>query len=539
MKIAATNKWLMWDKRLAFTAAIPGILFSLATVLGGMLRTHSGFQPLVWSDWLMLMVWALTYFIALYLLFSLMNHHKASEAKQENWISRISGNGFLVFLLLLICWTPVFLAFWPGHFSADSLTQFYSYYNEDPYAHHPLLHTALLGFCMMTGIDNSPEGLATNGLALYCSIQLVVVAACIAYGCWWMKRRGVPCWIRLVITCLFAFCPFYAPWTFCAQKDVLFAVLAMLFCLQLCDVWQFGMKPLRMIVFIVIAVLMMLFRNNGVYALVLLLPFAVWWAHGKRLAVGALLIVSAVLYLVINNAWIYVVDAERGSKVEILSMPLQQIARTLQQDPEAIELDEEGVLDTLYWETNIAEIYHPQISDPVKWAVDYDALDENIPSLLSLWLRMAPGHLIPYTEAFLLQNLPYILPYSDMLYRFDFTVHQIEWFPIEQHSYLPKLRSVYETYDETLSFLKIPGTHLLSDTAFFVWLCIAGFAYACYRQEQGLMMAFGFLMAIWITCLLGPVAIMRYMLSLFYTVPLLIGRLVTHEKDGGTDALEA
>lgn len=518
------------QKRLLGYASTLGTVFSAVTVSGMELKKYGAFRPFAWGNLLaglgLFALLAVVYGAALAGLFWLLDRQAAREMKKENLFGRISGNGVVVFLLLMICWIPVWLAFFPGHFSADSLTQFESYYNGDPYAHHPLIHTALLGFCMMLGIDAHPEGYATYGLALYCIVQMVLLAACVAYACSWMKRRHVPVWARLAVTLLFAIGPFYAPWPFCAQKDVLFAALVLLFCLQLADVWQFGMKPVRLVFFVIIAALMMLFRNNGVYALALLAPLAVWWGKGRRIRVGALLAGCMALYLIINTAMITLMQATEGSKVEILSIPLQQMARALQTDPQAIELDEEHVMETLYGDTNPAEIYHPQIADPVKWAVDYDALDENIPQLLKLWAKMGVGHLKPYIEAFMVQNLPYILPYSDMLYNFDMTVHQIEFFPIEQFSFFPEMRKAYMEYDETLTFMGIPGTRLLSDTAFFVWLTLIGLVYAAYRRERGLMMAFAFLLAIWVTCLLGPVALMRYMLGLFYTTPVLLAYLL-------------
>ena len=455
-----------------------------------------------------------------------MNRLAAQSPKKEGLFGRITGSWLFVFLFLLLCWVPVWLAFWPGHFPADSITQFYSYYNEDHSSHHPLLHTLLLGFCMTAGIDASPEGYATSGLALYCGIQLVLVAGCVAYGISWLKRRGAPVWSRLLATLGFGLSPFFAPWTFYSQKDVLFGVLVLVFCLQLADLYQFRCTVWRCLGFVLVAVLMMLFRNNGIYALVLLLPFAVWWMRGKRLPVVILLAVSAALYLAANAGLMTALNAESGSKVEILSTPLQQMARTLQKDPAAAELDTEDVLGTLYGDVNLPDCYDERISDPVKWPVDYDLLDENLPALLSLWARMLPAHLDTYIEAFLVQNLPYVLPGSQMYTTFDFTVEQPEWFPIETTSYLPKLRSLYETYDQTFTFAGIPGTGLLSDPAVQVWLCIIGFAFAAYRRERGLMTAFAFLLAIFVTCLLGPVAIMRYMLGLFYTVPVLLCRLL-------------
>lgn len=525
------ERWQSRDARRLGCALALGLIYAAFVTLGAEIRQNGAFLSSGWALAGRFALLSVLFAAAVWALFGLMKKQNEREAKRESLFGRVTGNGFFVFFWLLLCWIPVWLAFWPGDFSADSLTQFESYYNGEPYAHHPLLHTALLGACMMLGIDLHPEGYATYGLAIYCGVQMVLLAACVAYACHWMKRRGVPVWARTAVTLLLGLGPFYAPWPFCAQKDVLFAALAMLLCLQFADLWQLGLKPLRVIGFSVIALLMMFMRNNGVYAFLLLLPFAVGWARrGSRVRMAILMAVCAAVYLAGNNAVIEAIEAERGSKVEMLSIPLQQMARTLRDHPESAELDEDGVLETLYGDTQLAEIYHPQIADPVKWAVDYDALEETLPDLLSLWAQMGLRYPLSYLEAFLEQNLPYFLPYSDMLYHFDLTVKQIEWFPIEQHSYLPKLRSVYEQYDETLSFLGIPGTRLLSDTAFFVWLCLFGFAYAVYRREYGLMTAFGFLIAVWLTCLLGPVAIMRYLLSLFYAVPVLLARLLTPRR---------
>lgn len=533
MKDAVLQLWRGRDRRLARCTGVLGALYAFAAVVGDEMRRHGSLDGLGAMDAGRLVLYALGFGAALYALFSCLSRlTTAKKNEKESLLSRLSGNVLLVFLLLLVCWGLVWLAFWPGSFPADALTQFESYYNEEPYAHHPLIHTALLGVCMTYGIDLHPEGYATWGLAIYCGIQLVLTALGVALACGWMRRRSAPVWARLAVTLLFALCPFYAPWAFYSQKDVLFGVLALLFCLQLIDLYRDGMRPLRLAGFVINAVLMMLFRNNGVYALVLALPFAVWWAkRGKRVRMLTLLAGSMALYFAVNEGAIALLEAEKGSRVEMLSIPLQQIVRTLKEDPSAIGADEEGVMEALYPCDDPTELYHEMIADPVKWPVDYEALDEQLPSLLSLWARLGVSHLQTYSEAFLAQNLPYILPGSEMLYHFDMTVHQSEWFPIEQHSYLPKLREIYESYDRDLRFMGIPGTKLLSDTAFWVWLCMAGLGYACWQQRCGLMTAFAFLLAVWFTCLLGPVAIMRYMLALHYAVPVLWAYLL--KKDAG------
>jgi len=521
------KQWLnsLRDRRLMTCALLSSAFFALMTVLGSDLRASGALQQPFWQAALLFVFWTALYGAALSALFVLVSRASNGERKAEGWFGRVTGSFAFAFVLLILCWLPAWLAFWPGSFSPDSITQFYAYYNQDHSSHHPLLHTLLLGFCMMLGIDNHPDAYATGGLALYCGIQLVLTAGCAAYGVSWLKRRGAPVWTRIAVLLLLALNPFYASWGFYAQKDVLFGALVLVFCLQLADLWRFGWKPLRLIGFAVIAVLMMLFRNNGIYALALLLPFAIWWAKGRRIRLTALLAICMALYVAVNAGLMYVLYASEGSKVEILSIPLQQIARTLREDPSARELDEDGVLDTLFGEEDIPALYDEQIADPLKWSVDYDLLDENIPALLNLWARMGIRNFDTYVEAFLAQNLPYLLPYSDMRQSFDFGVQQIDWFPIEETSYLPGLRAAYEEYEHSLSFAGVPGTRLLCHPAFYAWLALAGFAFACWRRRYSMMTAFGFLIAVWFTCLLGPVAIMRYMLGLYYAVPVLLAAL--------------
>lgn len=521
------------DRRRLACALALGLCYALFTALGTEMRS-GGFH----SPW-----WRLVGLFALYTAgFGALGwlalggwKRLGKTAPEREWgFSRFAGNGFAVFLLLAVCWLPAWLAYWPGLLNPDTLSQFESFYNEDPSAHHPLLHTALLGFCMTVGIGLHPEGYATYGVALYCGVQLVLLAACAAYGCAWLRRRGAPLWARLAVTLVFALSPVYAPWAASTHKDVLFGAAALVFCLQLADLWRFGFKPLRCAAFAASALCMMALRNNGVYALALLLPFAAGWARaGRRAATAALLLGCALVYGAGNRGVIAALDARPGEKVEILSIPLQQIARTLRDHPEAAELDGDGLLATLYGEAQPAELYHPQIADPVKWAADNDALEENLSGLLALWGRMGLRYPQSYAEAFLVQNLPYYLPCSPMLYNFDLNAQEPEWFPVEQHSYLPGLRKAYEAYDRTLCFAGLPGTRLFSHPATMVWLCVFGFVCAVYLHRRGLMAAFLFLLAIWFTCLLGPVAILRYVLGLFDAVPVLLCALLAPEPQTG------
>lgn len=534
-RFSLPEKWN--DRRLWLCALVPGFVFALFTVLGVPLKRTGELPDLTLSSFALgtLAAAALTVLFAVILFFLFRLAGRLSDRPapaKEGWVSKITGSWLFNFVFILGCWIPVWLAFWPGTFVADSATQFFTYVDWVHNTHHTLIHTLLLGFCMTLGMDNF-DGDASMGLAIYSVVQMILMAGILACACRWLRKRKAPLWTRIVITLLFALFPFYSLWPFSAQKDVLFAGLALLFVLNLIDLWkddgQVRIHPVRAVVFVVIAALMMLFRNNGVYAVILLIPLVLIWARGARVKLSVLLLASVLVYYAGFHALAYAVEAEDGNPVEMLSIPLQQIARTVKENPDAPDEDGQMLLDDLYG-GSIAELYDPTVADPVKWFLDDEVLLENTGELIAFWLRMLPKNFHPYAEAFLEQNLPYFLPYADMIYRFDLGVVQMDMYPITEYSYFPDLREVYLEYDETLTLFGIPGLRLLSDMGFMVWLTIAMLGLAVYRRDRRLMTALSFLLALWITCLLGPVAIIRYLLGFFYAVPVLLAFVIRPQK---------
>lgn len=507
-----------------------GALFSLITVVGEALQAEGELT----AGWLkaldglitavpLAVAYGAVLVLALRRAESLMAR-PCPQGPEPVW-KRVLGSGYLAFAVLLACWVPVWLAFWPGFFNADNVTQFYNYFDGMHNTHHPLLHTLMLGWLMTLGIDHSAEGSAAVGLALYCVAQMVLLAGMLSCALAWLRRRGAPMWARMALLAAFAAFPFYSLWPMCAHKDVLFAGLALLLGIQLCDLWREGFRllrsPLRIAGFVLTAALMMLFRNNGVYAFVLLLPFLLILARSRRLRVLALCVGCVAVYLAANAWLIRTTEAESEGPVEMLSIPLQQIGRTLREQPDALDEQDQALIETLYGEGDPGQIYDATLADPLKWAVSYDALEENFAQLLGLWARLGLRYPVPYLEAFLIQNLPYLLPGGQMRSYLEVGVVQMDLMPIEEHAFLPWLRAPYEHYNDTLTFLGLPGVRLLSDPALFVWLAIVGLALALRRGQRGVSAGFLFGLAIWLTCLLGPVALIRYVLSLYYLVPVL------------------
>ncbi len=517
------------DRRMKGVAYPLGFVFACFIVLGRHMSTSQAL-PQGWTGaWVVLAIvlYTIVCGAAVRLLYRGMLHrHSASTRKpdgKESLFSRVTGNWFFAFFLLLLCWVPVWLAFYPGTFRYDADTQFYTYVDDCMTTHHPLLHTLLLGAILDYGVTLDS---LTLGVALYCVAQLVVMAAILAYAVVWLRRRQVPLGLRIAVLLLFALLPLYPLWSISVTKDVLFGGLVLLTCLQMVDLWRDGVKwlrsPLRIIVFIATVVLMTLMRNNGVYALCLTLPFAVLAAKDHRILTAILLLVCVAGYQGANQWLVDTVYADEGSYVEILSTPLQQVMRAAVRG-EVSQEDMEKLAELYaYYDGEWRDLYTPMCADNAKWNLDEDVLTDSLGEYAALWWRVGLQNPRLYAEAFLQQNLPYFYPGAKMEYNIVLGLLPMDLYSLEEQAYLPQLQPLYEAYDETLTVFGLPGTGLLSDNAIMVWLTLLLLGFAIYRKQRGLIIATVFLLAVWGTCLLGPIAVMRYMLGFFYTTPVLL-----------------
>lgn len=103
-------------------------------------------------------------------------------------------------------------------------------------------------------------------------------------------------------------------------------------------------------------------------------------------------------------------DAEGGSTVEMLSIPLQQTMRAATRG--TVSDDDREMLSELFWEYegDWADLYTPLCADNVKWNLDEDVLSADPGGYLALWARVGRQNPRLYLEAFLEQNLPLLLP---------------------------------------------------------------------------------------------------------------------------------
>ena len=111
-------------------------------------------------------------------------------------------------VLMLVAWTPLLLAFYPGIHAYDTFSQLPDYLAGIFSTHHPLLHTLLTGWLYDLG---GLLGSHALGMLLYSVAQMLLVAWALAYGLCYLARLGCRRWVRLGLLALFCLGPQISP----------------------------------------------------------------------------------------------------------------------------------------------------------------------------------------------------------------------------------------------------------------------------------------------------------------------------------------
>lgn len=142
---------------------------------------------------------------------------------------------FLVFFVMILCWLPVWLAYFPGLWNYDPW-QVTQVINNSYSTHYPLIHTLLLGACYMFG---NVCGNVNLGVALYDWIQMVVMAAIFSYTVLFIRRKTDSRILCAITVFFYGMFPVNSIMVISSTKDVLFSGLVLLcsvFALQYKDI---------------------------------------------------------------------------------------------------------------------------------------------------------------------------------------------------------------------------------------------------------------------------------------------------------------
>ena len=530
--------------------------FVLACTFGSRLEADGYLLLTDWRLWLSLPFLTLFFAALLERLYGLLEERMAGDgakaaggaraeeqegaaARKAGFLSRWEGlsvgkRRLLVFLFFLIVWGIVLLAVWPGFFVYDAQEEFNQVAQRRFTTHHPLLHVLLLGGIISAG--NKLFGSYNAGIACYMIFQMTVLALCFTWVLDSLRKKGAPLWLRVAGTLYFAFFPVIQMYVLCSAKDTLYsaAMLAVILLLvRLAEEREAFFSGKKNVAALAGALCFMaLMRHNGLYILILLIPVMAVLAGRKRWLRAALAGLCALLLVLGANAGLKTVfHAEDSENQEMLTVPIQQLARTWTLSPEVFTEEEKEILFS-FLPREALERYTPKLSDNVKISFNNAAYAGDAASFWQLWLSIGVKAPASYLNAWLLTSYGFWYPDAVLDgYQgntvFTFTYGESSYFgyetelPGQRHSFIPWLDSLFEKMSLELFQQRIPVVSMLFSPGFLFWVYAAGivFLVRCGRFRQ--VAAFLPAGLNWLTVLLGPTSLVRYVLIFWFALPVL------------------
>lgn len=438
------------------------------------------------------------------------------------------------FGMILLCYVPIFIAFFPGSFAYDVPFQLRQALTGEYSTHHPLLHTLFLGACVSLG---RALGHVNLGAALYTACQAAGLAGCFALTCASIARR---CGARAARTAalFFGLYPLHMVFAVNATKDVLFSGLFALALALFLEAADMGLARRGIAGLVLCTSLMLSLRNNAAYALavwVLALP-PLLGRRGLSLAGAALL--SLAVSLGAGGLLARALSAEPGDLCEMLSWPIQQLARARATQGDRLDEEEKRVVDMLMpgeaW-----RLYDPMISDPVKFEFDTGALLEDPARCARVYLSIGKKCPHVYLDALLLHTYSFLYPYGT--YRVPGAYVQMTvseryydgWWTGERiESAFPRLVAALQWRFGSKGAMQFPIIGLFFNTGVAVWAMLLLSLRALYAGRRGAFAVSLLPVLLWGTFLLGPVMAGRYAYPFVCALPVLACRTRSRLADG-------
>ena len=470
------------------------------------------------------------------------------EWLEEAWKKDIGRNRtekkelslFLIqWLVIFVCWIPVFLAFYPGAFVYDACDEYVQVATRTFTTHHPLAHVLLLGGFVCAG--NKLWGSYNLGIALYTICQMLFLSGVFSYTISYIRKKINSKYVIWGMTLFYGCFPVIPMYAVCSAKDAIFTAAFLVVIIKMLQLYDntadFFEKKGNIFVSILSAVLMMLFRNNGLYAYVvwgvLLLAGCFWKKKDRKMVVRVIMIMamSVLLFVGCSKTLAIVTKADDSESQEIMTVPIQQMVRTYVYSPETYTEEEKELLFELIPEEDM-DLYNARLSDLVKSKFNNQTFNQNKMKYLSLWMKIGLKKPMIYLNAWLMTSYGYWYPDAvinvyggNAVYTFTYKDSSYFGFETEypgiRESKFPWLEEQYRRMSLELYQQKVPAVSMLFSPGCLFWVFMFVLCFLMQKGSWDKVLPLCGILMLWLTAVLGPTYLVRYVLILWFALPVL------------------
>ena len=519
------------NKRLYICCAILAVIFASFEVIGNSIDTYLNLDGILANNiavcksiikWL---GYAIIIFTILAEIYSILDKKEFFKGGCK-WFTNNKRTFFLIWALIFITRIPYFLNYYPGVITADSMGQIcQSLGIYDLTNHHPVFHTLFIGIAMNIG---KLLGNYNTGIAIYSIGQMIITSGIFSFAIYYMAKRNIDIKFRILTLLFYAFYPVHALYSMTMWKDIPFACAMLIFTIMMTEIAinrEYFMKSkFKNILLTISMLLVILFRNNGVYVVIatIFFMFIFSFKDYKKLIVITCIILAT--YVIWKGPVFTLFNIKEGSTREALSIPLQQFARMTKNDDLT---DEERWRIYKYLPTDdLADLYYPKISDQVKNNFDNEAFANDKIGFVKLWIKLCLKYPRSAIEAFLCNSYGYWYPEAIhwVVGREVFETNQEQEKALElANTPIVELEEV-EKFDSIIDRRDLPLNSMIYSIGFTFWVVMAMLIYTIYKKEYKLILIYIPVIVLWGTCLASPVfGEFRYIYSMFTCLPILLG----------------
>lgn len=451
------------------------------------------------------------------------------------------------FLLIGLCWLPCYLAYYPGICAYDTTIQLGQVESGAYNDHHPIAHTLLLDGFMSLG--ESLFGDVNTGLAVLVLFQMLALAAALAWGITLLAKRGIRKWILICLQIGTMIYPFHMYMSVSVCKDVLFTVF---FLLQMMALYEMIRRRKSGpdgydVLFFVASVGMQLYRNNGRYAMLVLfvvLVAAVLFGKGVRKFWGRIA-ANCLLGLLVGSLCISglfrFTGAEQGDRREMLSMPIQQLARcmvyhggvgVMAEDDATMDEDSKALINDFLLNESYKE-YRPDIADPVKRHTNTYVVRYRTGDFVKTYLTLLGTYPGDFINAALAVNAGYFYVGDEShayinvngrdtglgYVQTRFLTEELNSRGVYQDSKWESLYDMMEQWADSNAYLKIPVLKYFFVPGVILWLYVLLAGVLLVRRQYDRCVPLALIMGYYATLILGPTVQLRYIYPLMLVLP--------------------
>lgn len=457
--------------------------------------------------------------------------------KQEKWLAKtnvlfewLSDEKcfWKCFCILLLLWMPVAILCYPGGICVDVTYQIRQVLGESRYSNYqPLIHTLYVGGLVKLG--NVLFHSYNMGLFLSVLLQMVILAAVLSYSITALKKAGVSRLLQAIVMGIYVLAPMYSNMATMAIKDTLFNAFVLLYMILLSQQMDRDEEDFEktkdikaLLILAAVAVLAMLWRNNGLYIVITgNLVLGIRFLRKKRPLIRlAMLVLPLIVYGLVAAGLTQVLDAAPVPSREMLSIPLQQTARYCRDYGWDVTEEEKQVIENLVGNYEmLGDLYDPDISDPVKAMMKNDVTVPELLSYFGVWFKQFLRHPDVYLQAGFNHAYGWFYPGARNAIRYEGMLSIFSRPGILERTN----RLIVRIYN---GLGKVTIIHILETPAVYIWILLVMTA---FWKREGNKTALAFMIPCYVSlliCIASPAFFLhpRYAFPIMVPLPYLVCR---------------